>query len=718
MSPPDSGGAGRPASRRGKLALAVVAAAVVVTVAAGLGVSGARDEAVRAAATGGLCASCHAEPSSHWTHGDASCDSCHSTDEPLAFALWQADLGLRDPPAHSGVDATTCGGCHGAAGGPLESEGHDVHVRGGELACASCHGGVHDDVDPTACESCHAEVERHGATADTSCTTCHAFGSTSAVALGAVDPAAAGLPSDAMGWSRLHGAMDCRRCHDPHREEPLEVRCETCHRGHLEAEQAAGPEGHRDCVGCHAPHAPREQPAVDCLGCHTYPSAGSGWETILSASAPAPMAVPVTHEGRCGTCHEPHTWVASEGRCGQCHADQARSLAALPSESHGGCTTCHEAHEPPPEGSVCAGCHTEVHAAAGVPGRHRDCLSCHDAHGGRPDPTETCTSCHAAVHAQTLTTAPAHQRCASCHAAHGAPLRPTPSACGTCHSDPAVALAAARPGLPAAHRCSSCHQPHRFVAGGAALSRCAACHTETIAAHSSHRGACTTCHEAHAAPLGGVTDCAACHADVHPSVAGHTAGRGCHEPHEMGARALGQCADCHGPLTRTARTWPAGTAHSGRCADCHEAHREDRFRSCESCHARQANRAHTGGHPSCVQCHAPHERRPAAGQGWWSRCSSCHADEARAVEQANGTHARCSSCHQPPGPPLPSCASCHEGASRQLAHRSHASEPCASCHATHGVREVARTDCLGCHEDQRGHFPDARQCQSCHPFGH
>ena len=644
MTPPDPTGVERPASRRSKLAVLAVASALVAMLAAGLGISGARDEAVRGASTGGLCTSCHAEPRSGWTHGSSACDTCHTTDESLAFALWQANLGLREPPPHSEVGEGTCNGCHGAVGGPLESEGHAAHARVGELACASCHGDVHDRADPVSCESCHAAVGRHGETAHTPCTTCHVFGSSSVVAsIGGFGPAAAGLRSDAMGWSRLHGAMDCRRCHDPHREEPLEVRCESCHRGHLEDEQAAGPDGHRDCVGCHAPHAPRDQPAVDCLGCHTYPSAGSGWETVPSTTAPSPAATPITHGGRCGTCHEAHTWVASEDRCEQCHADQARGLDALAPDSHAGCTSCHEAHEPPPDSSVCATCHAEVHAAAAnAPVRHRDCLSCHDAHGGRPQAAETCATCHAAAHAQSLSSVPAHRRCASCHATHGAPLRPTARSCASCHSDPSVALAAARPDLPTEHRCGSCHQSHRFLADGGALSRCAACHTETTAAHASHRGACTTCHESHDAPLGGAGDCAACHADVHPRVAEHADCRGCHQPHEMGARALEQCAACHGPLTRAARSWPSGTAHAGRCADCHEAHAEDRLRSCESCHARQANRAHTGGHPSCVQCHAPHDPRPAAADGWWSRCSSCHADEARAVERASGTHARCS----------------------------------------------------------------------------
>jgi hypothetical protein len=715
----------------------VVLAVALLAVAAVLGASEARRRAVVHAADGTQCATCHdpiVPQGAHASggHGTLACTRCHGIDDDAAGWLGVAAAGLGEPPAHDAI--AECSTCHEShAGSALAAEGHHDHAAG-SLSCTSCHTAPHTDAPAVGCEGCHADVPRHGPTAEVACTTCHSFGAESEREdLASTDrtPTLAGVAS--VGADRVHGAMDCRRCHDPHRDEasapPLD--CESCHRGHVQDQALAATPGHRECRGCHEPHAPLDHPAGDCVRCHDYPEAGLGWQAqplLADGTGGVPpeeqalVRTRIIHEGRCETCHEAHTWVATIERCHGCHEDETATTAALPApasapEAHGACTSCHEPHAPQPTAAVCARCHEDVHAQStrgAMPAEHRDCLSCHDAHTARPDAATACGSCHQTEHAQTLALTAQHRDCTSCHAQHGPPRAGATTACTHCHAEPAAAFAAAA--LPSAHQCAGCHQPHAFLADAGALSRCASCHADTVGAHASHVGTCTTCHTAHGAPRGGAADCAHCHAEVHPTVAGHADCTRCHAPHHAATDALGACVACHAGEVHTASSWPANSPHAGDCASCHTPHAEASRAACEHCHAEQATRAHTGAHEACTDCHAPHQAAPPTRAGWWERCGRCHTAEATAVAPLEGTHGDCGGCHQTPGPPLPSCQRCHARETLPLEHATHATERCARCHVAHGRPEITRVACLECHREQQRHFPDAPSCQSCHPF--
>lgn len=712
----------------GLLVLLVIGAAALAT----LGVITTRRHAVEQRSDGRLCVSCHDAPPHEGGHATFDCDGCHRVDDALALDLALAREGLMLPPPHD--ETQPCTTCHDSSPtSALAAEGHRAHASA-TPDCSSCHTDPHGAAAPRTCESCHADVALHGPTRETPCTTCHAF--RPAAPDDAVLPEAAvaheadlaGVHPIEIGADRVHGAMDCRRCHDPHADDeaPTTVRCEDCHRGHLGEEQETAPLGHQSCTGCHEPHAPRATPAVDCLQCHAYPAEGHGWDArpptatgpAFTEAEQAATRARITHEGRCATCHEPHTWAASPTRCASCHEENAATIAALPAGAHGACATCHEAHEPQPTGQVCRSCHADVHASgAGTPAAHQDCLSCHDAHEGRPSAAVACASCHQSEHVQLVRSTVQHRDCLSCHEQHGAPLGPTPGACASCHTEPALAFASApRASVPAEHQCASCHRPHEFLADAGAITRCATCHTDVVSAHASHRGTCTSCHEEHGAPLGQAPDCASCHDDVHPSVASHADCRACHQPHQAAADALRRCESCHATEARASASWPASSPHRADCMACHQAHDEPTQTACASCHAERASRAHMGGHTDCTGCHEPHRAPPATPSGWWARCADCHRPEATAVTGLPGTHGDCASCHQTPGPPLPTCQSCH-AAPRPLAHAAHAAQSCSACHTAHGRPAIERGTCTACHTDRADHFPDAARCQSCHPFG-
>lgn len=680
----------------------LLAAGAVLAIVTTLGLvawTSARGVAETRTSTGALCTSCHVELHDLGAHAESGCDACHGSDE--AFELLLAEFGLRAAPPH-GRSTEACVTCHtDAAGSALAAAGHAVHASL-EADCGSCHethGSSRLD-----CASCHAGMTLHGVVGEMPCTTCHRFGSEPVDEM-ITPPTSAGFGA-ALVADSLHGTMDCRRCHDPHREDPPAVECESCHRAHLSDASERGPAGHRDCRGCHEPHAPRSDPAVTCLSCHVYPERGHDWETRpnVEQEEVAVTQQRITHEGRCGTCHEPHGWTATNERCAECHEEPAAGLAPL--TFHQECTSCHQPHEPQPDGAVCASCHADVHMQG--PTAHRNCLSCHDAHSGRPEVRGACGSCHQDAHAESRSGR--HRSCQTCHEVHGSPLAQTASACGSCHAEIRQRLDAAT--SPARHECAACHAPHSFERE--ALSRCSGCHEMATSPSASHRGECTDCHEAHAEPLGSASDCGSCHRDVHPAVTEHAECRSCHEPHRPGPSATSQCRTCHTRIQSAARTWPAASAHAGRCLDCHQAHAEAEHRACSTCHQRESNRSHMGSHSVCIDCHAQHEERPGGPRGWWARCATCHEGQSAAVAASSGTHGDCRACHASPGRPLPTCQTCHDGSPRLL-HQAHRGEDCSSCHSTHGHVEIERSLCVDCHQDRERHFPGA-DCQSCHPF--
>jgi hypothetical protein len=735
---------------KGGTALAGLLATLALALAgmAALGASSAGHDAEEEASSGRLCAGCHTTAHASGEHAGLACGGCHAVDRELADRLAWSTTGVASLPDHAEI--TACGQCHEERpGAAVTSEGHRAHAHV-EGSCAGCHEALHTGDAPAACERCHADVARHGPTADVACTSCHLFGAERALvtpdgaatddggitgALEAFAGLGAGLGAGTHGRAppighRVHGAMDCRQCHDPHQAEQAQITCENCHRGYL-AEQVRT-SAHDGCTDCHEAHGDRERSGVDCLQCHTYPERGRGW-IVDPAGVPeavrAATRARLTHDGDCASCHDPHTSEASFVRCAGCHGEETAAVDTLPDGAHDGCPTCHQPHEPAPTSTVCTSCHADVHAPSSNVAQHRDCLSCHDPHYGRAMAQRSCSSCHADAHRQTQASASAHRDCLSCHEEHGAPLGPTASSCAGCHADQGRTMTAS--GVPDAHRCGSCHEPHRFAAGNGATTRCASCHTQTVSAHASHRGTCTGCHEEHGAPLGDAASCAAssCHQAVHPSIAGHLACGSCHTPHQPAVRALDTCGTCHGREVANAARWPRQSPHRGECTACHVPHDErrapddrggDRTTLCGSCHAPQTARAHTGGHDGCTGCHDPHDAPASAsglGGAWWASCASCHATQARAVAASTGTHGQCAACHQSPGPPLPTCASCHTGTrTPRLGHTQHAEASCASCHADHGTPPPSPDTCRSCHTDRRDHFADAPSCQSCHPF--
>ncbi len=763
--------------RRRVIAVLVAAllAGIVATVAAGV----VTDHQARTSRS--FCVNCHATVRTHGTgHRDAPCQSCHQSGLAARLALGVARFtGARPAAGHAVPRSSTCATCHRdhtPNGAFATTSGHNAHARGAHpVDCIRCHGGsLHERPSRTeTCMSCHASVPMLAEPRDErSCVRCHDFTTDPTTAVAALRTGVTGTGPQ-IDASRIHGGVDCRLCHNPHRPTndpaaPLGTRCTQCHRGNIQAQVEAGPAGHRTCLGCHAVHADRRNGAPQCDRCHTAPQRTlipgapvPGAPATLARAARgrrgAPVPPPVAPgasgappaAGTGGVTTALRTWVTLPNVRPPAIPDAdwlaANARPRNPTFTHGGrCASCHRPHTWRAQATDCRNCHNAMATSLGLETPHgrNGCLGCHDPHGPRPN-ASACAACHATQARSARSAPPApHRLCTSCHQPHD-PVRPTAATCSHCHQAMRDRMAG---GPPQHQNCISCHTPHgppRPQTPGV----CSNCHSTvtnwfaTNAHPPQHR--CEGCHANHdfSRPAAR-TACMRCHQDLASHRGSHMSDCvSCHTPHApVPARDVHNCISCH--TTQVLSGPPRMQAGHARCQGCHQPHRPRATAAtqCGNCHAAQratasswpAGSPHAG---NCVQCHQPH--RP---DGAFPVCGSCHAPQANTNHF--GRHAACIMCHaphreRPAGGRVgwwTRCAECHRteaaGASAPTTSATH--RLCANCHQRPGLRAPTcvtchaaipstllhsvgqHSNCITCHT-RHGNAPPARaQCVACH----
>ncbi len=556
-------------------------------------------------------------------------------------------------------------------------------------------------------------------------------------------------------WASVHGpvrAGSCLPCHTPHtsRRPGLPVDkpppCAECHASVVERLKTDrfvhGPMNLGDCRLCHAVHASSEphllvRPATKlCTDCHS---------DALPAADAAPELQPHTliPQGRCGSCHEPHSSPnqrmlrqPAARLCLGCHEGKSRSFHESKGFSIYVCAKCHDLHRP-----------TQPHLI--IDASRSLCTECHDFRDEQASFTHSFVAAGACFH---------------CHDFHEASLPgDVATTCLGCHRD--------NPRLPAAHggvafersRCTLCHLPHqarrhkllREVEHPPFAEReCQGCHGERAAAIGPvYRPLCLGCHREL-----DLSSLPAPPAEVHPPFRDEDCGR-CHASHNAETAGLLRapqgtlCLACHRTLRKATLLTPV-SAHAavleGRCVACHEPHfsanaallRKPQGLICVSCHA--ALVSGPGGEPwpvphkpvaehKCRLCHRHHSssnadllKAPSP-----QACRPCHAQLFAAIE-AGGIRSHhepvkkgaCGACHEVhggggagllrPGGREEVCRGCHsapQGSHHRLAPseirgglEGGAARGCTLCHVPHASRErrlllsIGDPICRGCHK--------------------
>jgi cytochrome b subunit of formate dehydrogenase len=312
--------------------------------------------------------------------------------------------------------------------------------------------------------------------------------------------------------------------------------------------------------------------------------------------------------------------------------------------------------------------------------------------------------------------------------------------CTTCHDDDDGPIAAykasahgrlAAAGNKTAPLCQDCHGSHEIARLAGPDSAISPLRIPAM---------CTQCH-AEGAPIARSSGLSS--SEVRARYPDRIHGKGLFT---MGLKVTAACTSCHTGHGVLPASDPESTVHRGRVAE-----------TCSKCHGEIAEVhrkvvapelwAKKELAPNCIDCHAPHARKPGSADGGISdaECLKCHGD---AAEYAGSVHGRkgiaCAQCHagaQPVDSGRPcatvrspvDCATCHAEAvaeyDRGRHGRLHATgDPnaptCTDCHGTHSILEAgdrasptARRNvpglCARCHRDgapaaQRNLGPESR----------
>jgi predicted CXXCH cytochrome family protein len=265
---------------------------------------------------------------------------------------------------------------------------------------------------------------------------------------------------------------------------------------------------------CHAPllaagnlHAAAES----CDNCHepvAEPHPQKGKPTFRLSSAPPALCAnchdavgskPTVHaavkDGRCTTCHDPHsskepkllTAPASQ-LCAKCHAEKTQFQLLHGPVSAGECSACHTPHESAlPKllikagDALCFTCHGDLKTLLEKKNVHpaidSGCTSCHDPHGSAnpgllaEHGAALCAQCHDAIVEKAERSPVTHGAlkskagCAACHSPHASEnakllLKPEKEVCLGCHAQALTAAMTVLHGPVKVGKCTACHEPH------------------------------------------------------------------------------------------------------------------------------------------------------------------------------------------------------------------------------------------------------------------
>jgi hypothetical protein len=430
------------------------------------------------------CVKCHlnARSVTDLQSAPQDCFSCHKQDDP-----------------HNGQLGENCAVCHSTAGWDQVKVDHSkfafpltgAHVN---VTCESCHQNNIYKGAPQDCNSCHQKDEPHEGRFGTDCAACHS--------------------TDAWKPAKFDHNLAAFKLTGSH----VNATCESCHQNGV---FRGAPQ---DCFSCHRKDDKHNgQFGTDCAVCHTT----STWKGATFDHNIAAFKLTGAHiNTACASCHQNGVFKGTPQDCYSCHRSKDKHNGQFGTN----CASCHTtsawtgatfdhnlaafkltgAHV----NTACTSCHQN-----GVfKGTAQDCYSCHrskDKHNGQFG--TNCASCHTTstwkgatfnhnLSGFPLTGRHANLACENCHT--GGQFSGTPTACASCHADPAF-----HAGLFGTN-CASCHNTSNWSAtyngshpgiadeGGSGVNHghtsCRTCHVSNF-----NSAVCTACHDGDGGDGGG-----------------------------------------------------------------------------------------------------------------------------------------------------------------------------------------------------------------------
>lgn len=439
-----------------------------------------------------------------------TCKDCHNSDlttfSPDTCQNCHQQMDVVFTQTHVLEFGTACLACHDGVDRYGEDFSHNNFTfqpvgKHTEIACSQCHLNARSIADlqstPQDCFSCHQKDDAHAGKYGTDCGVCHS--------------------SEAWKPAKFDHNLAAFKLEGKH----AEVTCEQCHINNVFKGTPS------DCFSCHQKDDEHKgQFGTNCAACHT-PNSWDGAKVDHSLFA---FKLDGKHNNvECEQCHVNNIFKGTPSDCYTCHQKD---------DEHNGQfgTDCSACHTPDSWGNATfdhnlstfklLGKHASVkceqcHINGVFKGTPADCYSCHkkdDEHNGQFG--TDCSGCHTPDnwgnatfdHSRSifpLTGGHVNLDCTRCHV--NGQFKGTPTACVSCHADPAF-----HAGMLGTD-CAACHNTSNWTQARFNLS-----HPEPSAEEGGngifHGGA--TCRQCHPSSLREAT-CTACHDSNNPGDGGN-----------------------------------------------------------------------------------------------------------------------------------------------------------------------------------------------------
>lgn len=429
------------------------------------------------------CKDCHNDGLTSFSPD--TCQNCHQQIDIVFTQTHVLEFGTACLACHDGVDRYGKNFNH-------KNFAFQLIGKHAEIACSQCHLDARSIADLQSkskdCFSCHQKDDPHAGKFGNDCGVCHS----------------------SEGWQPAK--FDHNLAAFKLEGEHANVKCEQCHINNVFKGTPS------DCFSCHQKDDEHNgQFGTNCAACHT----SNGWDNAKVDHSMFAFKLDGKHANvKCEQCHINNVLKGTPADCFSCHSKDDQHNGKFGKD----CSACHTPNswkDATFDHNLSAfkllGKHADVkceqcHINGVFKGTSTDCFSCHskdDKHNGQFG--KYCSACHTPNswgnatfdHSSSnfpLTGGHTNVACTKCHT--NGVFKGTPTACASCHADPAFHAGAFGTDCASCHNTSSwtrasfnlSHPEPAGGEGGSGITHggatCRQCHPSSV-----FQASCTACHE-------------------------------------------------------------------------------------------------------------------------------------------------------------------------------------------------------------------------------